>query len=71
MSTQIININMDCRDFSCKKIAENCYLVFLHKDNQKIEVGGFSNRQMFIYPNYKGCGLGTIIKSFMEDIKSK
>lgn len=59
---------MDYDDFSCKKIAEDYYLVFIHNKFEKKEVGGFTKGEIFIYPQYKGWGLGYIIRLFMKDI---
>lgn len=58
---------MDYNDFSCKKIAEDYYLVFIHKNCEKEEVGGFTKGDIFIYPKFKGQSLGYLIRLFMKD----
>jgi hypothetical protein len=63
-----INIHMDYNDFSCTKIAEDYYLVFLLNGLEKEEVGGFTKGEIFIYPKYKGWGLGYLIREFMKDL---
>jgi len=56
-------------DYSCKRIADDYYLVFLRKeDGTEEEVGGFTNGGIFIYPKFKGLSLGYLIRLFMEDI---
>jgi hypothetical protein len=59
---------MDYNDFSCQKIAEDYYLVFFHKNHEKEEIGGFTKGQIFIYPKFKGQGLGYVIRLFMKEI---
>ncbi|NBO98711.1 MAG: hypothetical protein EBU90_01075 [Proteobacteria bacterium] len=55
-------------DYSCKKIANDYYLVFLRKeDGTEEEVGGFTNGELFIYPKFKGISLGYVIRLFMKD----
>jgi len=54
-------------DFSCKKIADDYYLVFLEREDTKEEIGGFTDGNIFIYPKYKGWGLGFVIRKFMEE----
>jgi len=57
-------------DFYCKKIADDYYLVFkgLMGVGEKIEIGGFCGKDIFIYPKYKGLGYGYLIRLFMKDV---
>ena len=59
---------MEYCDFSCKKIAEDYYLVFMDTYGCKEEVGGFTHGEIFIYPKYKGHSLGYVIRQFMEEV---
>ena len=56
-------------DYSCKKIADDYYLVFiLNGDKGEEEIGGFNGKELFIYPKFKGQGLGYLIRLFMKDV---
>jgi len=56
-------------DYTCKKIADDYYLVFLSKGvNEEEEVGGFNSKELFIHPKFKGQGLGYLIRLFMKDV---
>jgi hypothetical protein len=59
---------MDYNDFSCQKIAEDYYLVFIMNGLNKEEVGGFTKGEIFIYPKFKGQSLGYVIRLFMKDV---
>jgi hypothetical protein len=58
---------MEYLDFSCKRIAEGYYLVFVHDGNEKNEIGGFTHGEVFIYPAYKYSGFGKVIVDFMKE----
>ena len=59
---------MDYNYFSCQKIVEDYYLVFMITDYKKEEIGGFTKGEIFIYPKFKGQGLGYLIRLFMKEV---
>lgn len=56
------------RDYSYKKIADDYYLVFEETKQPHQEIGGFTHKEIFIYPKYKGMGLGYVITTFMKEV---
>lgn len=59
------------RDYSCKKIADDYYLVFDESETPHQEIGGFTHNEIFIYPKYKENSFGVLINIFMKNVINK